>query len=35
MKFKKNSKKIEKIKKYGHGFISSQNRMEKDEIERK
>ena len=34
-KLKKNSKKIKKIKKYLYGFILSQNRMEKDEIERK
>ena len=28
-KFKKNSKKIKKIKKYNYGFISSQIRMER------
>ena len=33
--FKKNSKKIQKIKKYHYGFISSQNRLEKYEKERK
>ena len=33
--FRKNSKKIQKIKKYHYGFISIQNRLEKDEIERK
>ena len=27
-KFQKNSKKIQKIKKYHYGFISSQNRLE-------
>ena len=30
-KLKKNSKKIQKIKKHHYGFISSQNRLEKDE----
>ena len=30
-KFQKNSKKIEKFKKCHYGFISSQNRLEKDE----
>ena len=30
----KNSKKIQKIKKFLYGFISSQNRMEKAEKER-
>ena len=30
-----NSKTIQKIKKYHYGFISSQNRMEKTEKERK
>ena len=34
-KFQKNSKKIQKIKKHLHGFISSQNRLEKAENERK
>ena len=34
-KFQKNSKKIQKIKKFLYGFISSQNRMEKAENERK
>ena len=34
-KFKKNSKKIKKIKKHLYGFISSQNRLEKAEKERK
>ena len=34
-KFKKNSKKIQEIKKYHYGFNSSQNRMEKAEKERK
>ena len=33
-KFRKNSKKIRKIKKYHYGFISSQNRLEKAEKER-
>ena len=33
--FQKNSKKIQKIKKYNYGFISSQNRLENDEMERK
>ena len=33
-KFKKNSKKIQKIKKFHYCFISSQNRMEKAENER-
>ena len=32
---KKNSKKIQKIKKCHYGFISSQNRLEKDEKGRK
>ena len=32
---KKNSKKIQKTKKHRYGFISSQNRQENDEIERK
>ena len=31
----KNSKKIKKIKKYHYGLISSQNRLEKAEKERK
>ena len=30
-KFQKNNKKIQKIKKYHYEFISSQNRLEKDE----
>ena len=30
-KFKKKRKKIQKIKKYHYGFISSHNRLEKDE----
>ena len=34
-KFQKNSKKIQKIKKYHYGFISIQNRLEKNEKERK
>ena len=34
-KFQKNSKKIQKIKKIIYGFISSQNRMEKAEKEKK
>ena len=34
-KFQKNSKKFQKIQKYCYGFISSQNRLEKDEKERK
>ena len=34
-KFKKKSKKIQKINQYSYGFISSQNRLENDEIERK
>ena len=33
-KFQKNNKKIQKIKKYHYEFISSQNRLEKDEKER-
>ena len=33
-KFQKNSKKIQKIKKFLYGFISSQNRMEKADKER-
>ena len=34
-KFKKHSKKIQKIKKYRYVFFSSQNRLEKDEKGRK
>ena len=34
-KFQKNSKKIQKIKKYHYGFISRQNKLENDEKERK
>ena len=34
-KFQNKSKKIQKIKIYHYGFISSQNRVEKDEKERK
>ena len=34
-KFQKNSKKIQKIKKYHYGFLSNQNRFEKHEKERK
>ena len=34
-KFTKNSKSIKKIQKYYYGFISSQNRLEKAEKERK
>ena len=34
-KFRKNSKKMQKMKKYHYGFISSQNRFEYDEKERK
>ena len=34
-KFQKNSKIIQKIQKYHYGFISSQNRLEKAEKERK
>ena len=33
-KFQKNNKKIQKIKKYHYEFISSQNRLEKDEKEK-
>ena len=32
---KKNSKKIQRFKNYHYGFISCQNRLEKDEKERK
>ena len=35
IKFQKNSKKIQKIKSYHYGFISSQYRLEKVEKERK
>ena len=34
-KFQKNSKKIQKIKKYNYVFISNQNRLEKAEKDRK
>ena len=34
-KFKKNCKKVKKIKKYHYGFLSSQNWSEKAEKERK
>ena len=34
-KFKKNSNEIQKIKKYHDGFISSQNRLDKADKERK
>ena len=34
-KSQNNSKKIQKFKKYHYGFITSQNRLEKDEKERK
>ena len=34
-KFQKNSKEIQKVKKYHYGLISSQNRLEKDEKDRK
>ena len=34
-KFQQNSQKIKKIKKYGCGFISSQNMMQKAEKDRK
>ena len=34
-KFQKISKNIQKFKKYHYGFISSQNRLVKDEKERK
>ena len=34
IKFHKSSKKIQKIKKYHYGFISSQNWLEKDDKER-
>ena len=34
-KLQKNSKKIQKIRKYHYGFISGQNRLEKVEKERK
>ena len=34
-KFQKNSKNMQKIQKYHYGFISSQNRLEKAEKERK
>ena len=33
--FQKNSKKIQKIKKYHYGFLSSQNRFKKVDKERK
>ena len=33
-KFQKNSKRIQKIKKYHYGFMSSQNRLENAEKER-
>ena len=35
IKFQKNSKKIRKTKQYHYGFISSQNRLEKAEKEKK
>ena len=34
-KFQKNNKKIKKIKKYNYGFISSQNRLERAETDKK
>ena len=34
-KFQKNSKKIQKIQKYNNGIISSQNKSEKAEKQRK
>ena len=34
-KIKKKQKKIQRFKKYHYGFISCQNRLEKDEKERK
>ena len=34
-KFQKSSKKIQKIKKYHYGFMSSQNRLENAEKEKK
>ena len=34
-KFQKNSKKIQKIKKYRYGIVLTKNRMENDETERK
>ena len=34
-KISKNNRKIQKVKKYHYGLISSQNRLEKDEKERK
>ena len=34
-KLKKNSKKIQRFKKYHYGFISSQKKLEKDDKERK
>ena len=34
-KIKKNSKKIQKIKKYHYEYISNQNKLEEDEKERK
>ena len=34
-KIQKNSKKIQRFKKYHYGFISSQKKLEKDEKERK
>ena len=34
IKFQKNSKKIQKIKKYHYGIISSQNRLVKDQREK-
>ena len=35
LKFQKNSKKIKNVKKYHYGPISSKNRLENDEKERK
>ena len=35
IKFQKNSKKFQKVNKCHYGLISSQNRLEKDEKERK
>ena len=34
-KFQKNSKKIQKVNRYHYGLISSKNRLENDEKERK
>ena len=34
-KFQKNSKKVQKVKKYHYGFVPRENRLAKDEKERK